>query len=66
MNFLKDKIEGMEREEIMNALRECNWVMARAAKKLGLTERVIGYKMKKYGIEKERKGKRDEKKFFEV
>ena len=52
MNSLKDKVEGMEREEIMNALMECNWVMARAAKKLGITERVIGYKMEKYGIKR--------------
>lgn len=47
---LKDKIKEMEREEIVNALRDCNWVMARAARKLGITERMIGYKVKKYGI----------------
>jgi hypothetical protein len=54
MNSLKDKVEGMEKEEIMNALRECNWVMAKAAKSLGITERIIGYKMKKYGIKRGR------------
>ena len=54
MNSLKEKVEGIEREEIMNALRECNWVMARAAKKLGITERMIGYKMEKYGIKRGR------------
>jgi transcriptional regulator with GAF, ATPase, and Fis domain len=47
---LKSRIREMEREEIINALRECNWVMARAARKLGITERMIGYKIKKYGI----------------
>jgi transcriptional regulator with GAF, ATPase, and Fis domain len=47
---LKCRIREMEREEIINALRECNWVMARAARKLGITERMIGYKIKKYGI----------------
>jgi transcriptional regulator with GAF, ATPase, and Fis domain len=47
---LKGRIREMEREEIINALRECNWVMARAARKLGITERMIGYKIKKYGI----------------
>jgi hypothetical protein len=47
---LKDKIREMEREEIVNALKESNWVMARAARKLGITERMIGYKIKKYGI----------------
>jgi Nif-specific regulatory protein len=50
MDSLKDKVKEMEREEIINALRECNWVMARAARKLGITERMIGYKVKKYGI----------------
>jgi Nif-specific regulatory protein len=53
MKSLKDKVKKMEREEIINALRECDWVMARAAKKLGITERVIGYKVKKYGIRRE-------------
>jgi Nif-specific regulatory protein len=50
MDSLKDKIREIEREEIVNALRECNWVMAQAARKLGITERMIGYKIKKYGI----------------
>ncbi len=47
---LKDKIKEMEKEEIIIALRDCNWIMARAARKLGITERMIGYKVKKYGI----------------
>jgi Nif-specific regulatory protein len=50
MDSLKNKVEEMEREEIINALRECNWIMARAARRLGITERMIGYKVKKYGI----------------
>ena len=50
MESLKDKIKEMEREEIINALKGCDWIMARAAKKLGITERMIGYKVKKYGI----------------
>ena len=53
MVSLKEKINEIEREEIINALRECEWVMARAARKLGITERMIGYKIKKYGIRKE-------------
>jgi len=47
---LKDRIEKLERAEIIKALEECNWVMARAAKMLGITERMIGYKIRKYGI----------------
>jgi Nif-specific regulatory protein len=47
---LKDRIEELERAEIIKALKECNWIMARAAKMLGITERMIGYKIRKYGI----------------
>jgi transcriptional regulator with GAF, ATPase, and Fis domain len=47
---LKSRIGQMEREEIIKALRACNWVMARAARKLGITERMIGYRITKYGI----------------
>jgi Nif-specific regulatory protein len=53
MNSLKSKVEEMEREEILNALRESDWVMAKAARKLGITERMIGYKIRKYGIRRE-------------
>lgn len=53
MESLRDKIETLEREEINKALAECNWVMARAARMLGITERMIGYKIKKYGLRKE-------------
>lgn len=53
MGSLKDKINEIEKEEIVKALKECNWVMAKAARKLGITERMIGYKIKKYGIRKE-------------
>jgi Nif-specific regulatory protein len=55
MHSLKDKVENMEREEIINTLKESNWVMARAAKRLGITERMIGYKMEKYRIKREKK-----------
>ncbi len=55
MNSLKDQIRGIEKEEIKKALQECEWVMARAARKLGITERMIGYKIKKYGIRREGK-----------
>lgn len=53
MDSLKNKINEIEKQEIINALKECNWVMARAAKRLGITERMIGYKIKKYGIKRE-------------
>ncbi|MBI5849374.1 MAG: hypothetical protein HZB31_15760 [Nitrospirae bacterium] len=47
---LKCRIEELEKEEILKALKECGWVMARAAKKLGITERMIGYKINKYSL----------------
>jgi Nif-specific regulatory protein len=53
MESLREKVQEIEREEIINALKECNWIMSRAARKLGITERVIGYKVKKYNIRKE-------------
>ena len=52
MESLTDKVEEIEKEEVINALRECNWVMSRAARKLGITERMIGYRIKKYDIRK--------------
>jgi Nif-specific regulatory protein len=52
MISLKNKIETLEREEITRALQECNWVKAQAAKYLGITERMIGYKIKKYRIKR--------------
>jgi Nif-specific regulatory protein len=50
METLKNKIKEMEKEEIIKALKECAWVMAKAARRLGITERMIGYKINKYGI----------------
>jgi Nif-specific regulatory protein len=50
MITLKSRIEHIEKEEIIKALEECNYVMAHAAKRLGITERMIGYKIKKYKI----------------
>jgi Nif-specific regulatory protein len=62
MDTLTDKVKGIEKEEILNALRECNWVMSKAARKLGITERMIGYKIKKYQIKREVKYIEDENK----
>ena len=48
---LKMGVEAIEREEILGALNRCGWVQARAARLLGITPRMIGYKMRKYGLE---------------
>jgi len=53
MESLKDRVVEIEKEAIIQALKECNWIMAKAARKLGITERMIGYKIKKYKIERE-------------
>jgi len=53
MESLREKVKEIEKEEIINALKECRWIMSRAARKLGITERMIGYKVKKYNIRKE-------------
>ncbi len=50
METPNEKIKEMGREEIINAPRDCNWVMAKAARKLGITESMIGYKIKKYAL----------------
>ncbi len=43
-------LEEIERREIEAALLRHGWVRARAARELGLTQRQIGYKIKKYSI----------------
>ena len=52
MVSLKIKVEDMEKEEIIKAMEKCGWVKIRAARYLGITERMIGYKIKKYRIKK--------------
>ena len=52
MVSLKNKMESYEKSAIIYALIECDWVMAKAARQLGITERMIGYKIKKYGIKR--------------
>ena len=51
MKSLTEKIEGLEKQMIIEALQESNWVKAEAARRISITERMIGYKIKKYGIE---------------
>ena len=53
MESLKEKIQEIEKEEIIKALVSSSWIMSRAARKLGITERMIGYKIRKYKITKE-------------
>jgi Nif-specific regulatory protein len=43
-------LQEIERKEIEAALRRNGWVQVRAARELGLTERQMGYRIKKYGL----------------
>ena len=43
-------LKDLEKDEIEAALKRHGWVQARAARELGLTQRQIGYKIKKYGL----------------
>jgi len=43
-------LEDIERHEIERALKRHGWVQARAARELGLTQRQIGYRIKKYAL----------------
>ncbi len=59
---LKDIISEVEKMHILEALEVTNWVKARAAKRLGISQSMLAYKIKKYEIIiKPRGGKEDEK-----
>ncbi|MDO9515142.1 MAG: sigma-54 dependent transcriptional regulator [Syntrophales bacterium] len=47
---LKDEIESLERKRIEQALEETGNNQTRAAEILGITERTLRYKLKKYGL----------------
>jgi DNA-binding NtrC family response regulator len=47
---LLDKVRRLETREIRVALREAGGVKSRAARALGITERMLAYKMKTYGL----------------
>jgi Nif-specific regulatory protein len=48
--FTRKSLQDIERAEIEAALRRNGWVQVRAARELGLSERQIGYRIKKYGL----------------
>jgi len=47
---LPRSVQELERTELVAALERTGWVKARAAKRLGLTPRQLGYRVKKYGL----------------
>jgi Nif-specific regulatory protein len=48
---LEDALAAMERETIVEALKTHRGIMAKAARQLGLTERMMGLRVKKHGID---------------
>ena len=48
---LEDAVENLERDRIVDALKGTRGNMAKSAQILGITERQIAYKAKKYGID---------------
>jgi two-component system response regulator AtoC len=49
---LSDRLAEVEKEMLIAALEQHNWVQTRAADALGISERVLRYKMNKAGIKK--------------
>jgi len=49
---LADRLESVEREMLISALEKNEWIQTRAAESLGISERVVRYKMIKYNIKK--------------
>ena len=47
---LEAKVQAVETEMIIEALKNSNGHMGDAAKELGLTRRILGLRMKRYGI----------------
>ena len=51
---LEAVLDGVEREMILEALKSARGNMAKAARNLGITERVMGLRIKKHGIDAKR------------
>lgn len=47
---LPQALAGLERQRILHALEKNDWVQTRAAQELKISERVLRYKIKKYGL----------------
>lgn len=53
---LDERLGIAEREMILAALERAKWIQTRAAENLGISERVLRYKMDKHGIRRSRTG----------
>ncbi len=48
--LLQERLDTLERDLLRAALEQADWVQTRAADRLGISERVLRYKMGKYGL----------------
>ncbi len=46
------RLEELEKKEVFAALERNRWIQSQAARELGLTLRQVGYRIKKFGLEK--------------
>ena len=51
-NRIPRSLQELEREQVEAALKRHGWVQARAARELGLTQRQIGYRIKKFSLKR--------------
>ena len=54
---LAQRLETVEREMLLAALEKTDWVQTRSAELLGISERVLRYKMAKHGLRKPEHGR---------
>ncbi|MHB8770215.1 MAG: helix-turn-helix domain-containing protein [Syntrophales bacterium] len=59
-DLLKMTLADFERHIIVSALEQTGGNQSKAAKRLGTTKRILAYRVRKYGIDLERLGKRDD------
>ena len=59
---LKETIAAIEKMHILDALEVTDWIQSKAARRLGISQRALSYKIKKYEItiKHKRGGERDE------
>ena len=48
--LLQERLDTLERDLLLAALEETDWIQTRAADRLGISERVLRYKMVKYAL----------------
>jgi transcriptional regulator with GAF, ATPase, and Fis domain len=48
----KKTVEELEKRLILDALESTDWVQIHAARRLDISQRILGYKMRKYGLKK--------------